>query len=181
MERTKKNLKVYLLGAGGTGKTAFTWHHTTGMVPKAYISTMGCQIDTMSMENGYTLNLVEPGKDEQLYGQFDGRMWSNTQIDNSMYDNTYALAFYEPDETVCSLTNHIVKEFRKKCEQLSQPHPQSIKVISVWNKSDLWDTGDDVNFLRQGNESACKISLINNENCMGPLYEIMRMEESSSI
>ena len=176
-----KNLKVYLLGAGGTGKTSFAQYHTTGGIPRAYISTMGIRVDTMGLENNgteYVFNLfdMDPGHDLQTCGCFDGKMWSNDQIDNSAYDNTYALAFYENSEACQSLTDQIVKEFRKKCGQ-------SVRVISVWNKSDLQnqDPGDDVEFLRHGNDSVCKISLKNNENCLDPLSEIMRMEESSSI
>ena len=167
-----QTLKVYLIGAHGTGKTSFRNYHAHKCIPKAYISTMGIHIDAIMMTyNGkeYVLDLIDIDPSAQMFGDFDGKPYSQDQIDNSAYDNTYALAFYNPNKKSKEMTNTIVKQFKRKCN--------SVSVVGVWNKSDLQDIGNDESFLKQGNENYCKISLLNDENCSDPLFEILKMNQ----
>lgn len=161
-------LKVYLIGARGTGKTTFVNHHMTGIFQKAYISTMGIHIKKKIMNvNGkeYELEFIDMSPDTQNYGAFDGKMYSLEQIDNSSYDYTCALAFYNPNKESHELTNHIIKKFKEKCND--------VPVINVLNKIDSEQTGYPglgVNIHR--------ISVLNDENCVTPLLNIINNYEN---
>ena len=157
--------KVYLIGAMGTGKTSFLKYHTTGTFPKHYISTMGIGIDTKIInvdEKEYILKFVDLSPEAQMYGDFDGKMYSKDPIDNSAYDHTFALAFYNPNKESQQLTNMIIDKFKKKCV--------NVPILNVLNKIDLSSDCTD---------SAHRISLFDGINCSEPLFDAIRTIELS--
>ncbi len=175
--------KVYLIGAMGTGKTSFLKYHTTGTFPKYYVSTMGIGIDTKTInvdEKEYILKFFDLNPEVQMYGDFDNNlMYSQDPIDNSGYDHTFALAFYDLSKESQMCTNMIIKKFKKICANvpiinvlnkidLSSDHA-SVPIINVLNKIDL--SSDCVG-------STHEISLFNGINCSEPLFDAIRIFES---
>lgn len=167
-------IKVYLIGTMGTGKTSFMKYHTTGTFPKYYVSTMGIGVDTKIInidDREYILKFFDLSPDAQMYGYFDGVMYSQEQINSSNYDHTCALAFYDSSEECQQCTDMIIRKFKRKCN--------NVPVISVMNKIDLLDE----NSLRQDDksESMHRISLLQDINCSEPLFDVIRSFNQSHI
>ena len=160
-------IKISLIGALGTGKSAFLNQHINSEFKGSYIGTMGCNVQSLTIDTNrgqYVLDIWD----------IPGSEGGGGTKDYYYHGSDVAIAFYTNESYVADTTNFFIDDFKRVCP--------SVPIIYVLNKMDL-----PTKMLPNGlikiskkirGDNLLKISVKNNDNCNAPLLDALRIATS---